>query len=272
MTGNAGVFSTRIAYITKQGTRYELIVADADGGNPQGVVGRTSRSFPPPGRPTARGSRTSRSRTRSRSSMCSRSPPAAPGARELSRQQQRAGVVAGRPPARRHAVEGRRLADLHDQRRRLGRDASHQFCRHRYRGVVHARRRVAALHVGSRRHTANLSSEPCDQRRRTAHVRGQLQRVAARVARWQGLRVREARGRPLHARDPGLRVATSADADAGTSRRKPRGRAQFEAHHLRGAAGRPWYIGCDLLRRPREAAARFPAADVREPAWGPLPR
>ncbi len=39
MTGNAGVFSTRIAYITKQGTRYELIVADADGGNPQGVVG-----------------------------------------------------------------------------------------------------------------------------------------------------------------------------------------------------------------------------------------
>ena len=27
-----------IAYITKQGSRYELIVADADGGNPQPVV------------------------------------------------------------------------------------------------------------------------------------------------------------------------------------------------------------------------------------------
>ena len=39
MTGTPGVFSTRIAYITKQGSRYELIVADADGGNPQGVVG-----------------------------------------------------------------------------------------------------------------------------------------------------------------------------------------------------------------------------------------
>jgi TolB protein len=38
MTGDAGVFSTRIAYITKQGPRYDLIVADADGGNPQGVV------------------------------------------------------------------------------------------------------------------------------------------------------------------------------------------------------------------------------------------
>jgi len=38
LTGDVGVFSTRIAYITKQGPRYELIVADADGGNPQAVT------------------------------------------------------------------------------------------------------------------------------------------------------------------------------------------------------------------------------------------
>ncbi|MBK6336914.1 MAG: Tol-Pal system protein TolB [Betaproteobacteria bacterium] len=38
LTGDAGVFSTRIAYITKQGARYELHVADADGSNPQAVV------------------------------------------------------------------------------------------------------------------------------------------------------------------------------------------------------------------------------------------
>ena len=38
LTGDAGVFSTRIAYITKQGSRFELHVADADGGNPQAVV------------------------------------------------------------------------------------------------------------------------------------------------------------------------------------------------------------------------------------------
>ena len=38
LTGDAGVFSTRIAYITKQGGRFELIVADADGGNPQSIV------------------------------------------------------------------------------------------------------------------------------------------------------------------------------------------------------------------------------------------
>jgi TolB protein len=39
LTGDAGVFSTRIAYITKQGNRFELIVADADGSNPQSIVG-----------------------------------------------------------------------------------------------------------------------------------------------------------------------------------------------------------------------------------------
>jgi TolB protein len=38
LTGDVGVFSTRIAYITKQGSRYQLFVADADGGNPQAVV------------------------------------------------------------------------------------------------------------------------------------------------------------------------------------------------------------------------------------------
>jgi len=38
LTGDRGVFSTRIAYITKQGPRYQLLVADADGYNPQSIV------------------------------------------------------------------------------------------------------------------------------------------------------------------------------------------------------------------------------------------
>jgi TolB protein len=38
LTGDVGVFSTRIAYIAKQGPRYQLHVADADGFNPQTVV------------------------------------------------------------------------------------------------------------------------------------------------------------------------------------------------------------------------------------------
>jgi TolB protein len=38
LTGDPGVFSTRIAFITKAGTRYQLLVADADGADPQVIV------------------------------------------------------------------------------------------------------------------------------------------------------------------------------------------------------------------------------------------
>ena len=38
LTGDVGVFSTRIAYITKQGAHYELLIAEADGYNPQTIV------------------------------------------------------------------------------------------------------------------------------------------------------------------------------------------------------------------------------------------
>jgi TolB protein len=38
LTGAPGVFSTRIAYITKQGSRFSLQVADADGHDPQTIV------------------------------------------------------------------------------------------------------------------------------------------------------------------------------------------------------------------------------------------
>ena len=38
MTGAPAVFSTRIAYVAKQGSRYQLMVADADGYNPQAIV------------------------------------------------------------------------------------------------------------------------------------------------------------------------------------------------------------------------------------------
>jgi len=38
LTGAPGVFSTRVAYITKQGSRFSLQVADADGHDPQTIV------------------------------------------------------------------------------------------------------------------------------------------------------------------------------------------------------------------------------------------
>jgi TolB protein len=44
LTGTPGAFSSRIAYVQKQGKRYELRVADADGQNPRTVV-RSSESI-----------------------------------------------------------------------------------------------------------------------------------------------------------------------------------------------------------------------------------
>jgi len=38
LTGDVGVFSTKIAYVTKQGPRFQLLVADADGADPQTIV------------------------------------------------------------------------------------------------------------------------------------------------------------------------------------------------------------------------------------------
>jgi TolB protein len=53
LTGDRGVFSTRIAYITKQGPRYELVVADADGYNPQTIVSSNEPLLSPAWSPDA---------------------------------------------------------------------------------------------------------------------------------------------------------------------------------------------------------------------------
>ena len=47
LTGEMGVFATRIAYVTKSGTRYTLQVADADGYNPQTIVSSTEPIISP---------------------------------------------------------------------------------------------------------------------------------------------------------------------------------------------------------------------------------
>jgi len=57
LTGTKGAFSSRIAYVQKQGRRYELRVADADGQNPRTVVRSSepviSPMFSPDGRQLA---------------------------------------------------------------------------------------------------------------------------------------------------------------------------------------------------------------------------
>lgn len=47
LTGDPGVFSTRIAYVAKQGKRWELQVADADGANAQTILGSSEPIISP---------------------------------------------------------------------------------------------------------------------------------------------------------------------------------------------------------------------------------
>ena len=47
LTGDKGVFSTRIAYVNKQGKRFSLIVADSDGYNEQVVLAQTEPIMSP---------------------------------------------------------------------------------------------------------------------------------------------------------------------------------------------------------------------------------
>ncbi|RYF01697.1 MAG: Tol-Pal system protein TolB [Comamonadaceae bacterium] len=52
LTGERGVFSTRIAYVTKNGTRYSLWVADADGENAQSALSSPEPIISPAWSPT----------------------------------------------------------------------------------------------------------------------------------------------------------------------------------------------------------------------------
>ena len=98
LTGDVGVFSTRIAYIAKQGPRYELLVAEADGFNPQSIVSSNEPLLSPVWSPD--GTRIAYVSLENKKPVVyvqSLGDGRAPGRRQLSRQQQRAGVVAGRP-------------------------------------------------------------------------------------------------------------------------------------------------------------------------------
>ncbi len=160
LTGDIGVFSTRIAYIAKQGARYELLVADADGYNPQSIVTSKEPLLSPEWSPdgTPHRLRLDGEQEAGRLRAVADHRGAAAG-RQLPRQQQRAGVVARRQQARGDAVQGRQLADLPDQRRRRQCAAPDHVGRHRHRGELRARRAVDTVHLGSRRQPADLSPD-----------------------------------------------------------------------------------------------------------------
>ena len=181
LTGDAGVFSTRIAYVAKQGTRFELHVADADGFNSQSDR-RVERADHLAGLVARRHAHRLR----------------------LVREQEagRLRAVAG------HRADGRCVANFRGSnsapawspgrqpaRRTLSKDGGSQIylinadgsgvqrltthAGDRHRAELRARRQVDPVHLRSRRQPADLPDDAGERRGRAHDLRGQLQRLAA---------------------------------------------------------------------------------------------
>ena len=268
------MFSTRIAYITKQGTRYQLLVADADGYDPQTIVTSNEPMLSPRWSPD--GTRLAYVSFENKKPVVYVQYLAtgrAPGGRQFPRQQQRARVVARRPQARGDADQGRRLADLPDERRRQQRAARDESPAHRHRGDVHARRRVAAVHLRPRRQPQIYRLQ------RSAAARSSGSRSTAATTSRRG-------------RCPTARASCSCAATAGASRSRSQDFATRQVQVLTAgphdespsvapngklilyaneAGGRGTLAAVSSDGRVKQRLVS-PAADVREPAWGPFPR
>lgn len=95
LTGQRGIFSTRIAYVTKAGSRYSLWVADADGENAQSALSSPEPIISPAWSPSGTQARLRVVRVaQARGVRARRLDRPAPPDCQLPRLQQRARVVA----------------------------------------------------------------------------------------------------------------------------------------------------------------------------------
>src|SRR5581483_9460816 len=187
ITGDIGVFSTRIAYISKQGSRFQLQVADADGFGPQTIVTSNEPLLSPRWSPD--GTRIAYVSLENRKPVVYIQSLSTGQRHVLANFRGSNSSPAWAPDGRRHADQGWQLADLHDQCGRQRCAAPDDLQRHRHRGEFHAGRTGPALHVRPRRIAADLPSQSRQRCGRAPHVRRWMERVTARSAGRQVVRL-----------------------------------------------------------------------------------
>ena len=273
LTGEPGVFSTRIAYVARFPQRFELHVADADGFNSQFILAHKepiiSPAWSPDGTRIAYVSFEQRTLDRVRAQPGGRHPP---GAGQL--------MTASTAP-RRGRPDGNALAlalskDGVSQVYLINPDGSglsacHQQQFDRHRAELLAGRQVAAVHLRPRRQPADLPHAGRRRQCRTHDLRRQLQRHAALQPGRQVVRIHPARRRAATAWRSWIlasrqtQILTDGQLD-GSPAFAPNGRLILYASIVRGRGILAAVSSDGRIKQKITASAQ----DVREPAWGPL--
>ena len=272
LTGDKGVFSTRIAYVVKRGNRYELQIADADGEGAETALASFEPIISPvlvARRPAPRLRVVREQEAGGLRALAARRQ--APGGGQLQGLELRPGLGAGRQDHRRDALARGRLADLPAQSRRQRCAAHHDFVGDRHRAEVLARRQVDLLHVRPRRHAADLPHGPTGGEPQRVTFEGSYNvsprpspdgKSLAYITRNSGkfqVALQDLANRQVQ-------IITDSDRDESPSF-APNGRMILFATVI-GGRGLLSAVSADGRFKQRLSAAT--GGDVREPAWGPF--